>query len=137
MTHVTCRLTAKNRDQLRNPTLGNRAWLTSTFFSMADRQIDGHGMAYGIYPSVCLSVCLYVCHILCQTRSVVFVLDMTGCVGAGVATVHAGISVAVALLTAVVIGLLVLVAGLAYFRSVTHHHPLAHSRSLLRCIGEQ
>ena len=25
MTHVTCRLTAKNRDQLRNPTLGNRA----------------------------------------------------------------------------------------------------------------
>ena len=24
MTHVTCRLTAKNRDQLRNPTLGNR-----------------------------------------------------------------------------------------------------------------
>jgi len=26
MTHVTCRLTAKNRDQLRNPTLGNRVW---------------------------------------------------------------------------------------------------------------
>jgi len=24
MTHVTCRLTAKNRDQLRNPALGNR-----------------------------------------------------------------------------------------------------------------
>ena len=24
MTHVTCMLTAKNRDQLRNPTLGNR-----------------------------------------------------------------------------------------------------------------
>ena len=24
MTHVTCRLTVKNRDQLRNPTLGNR-----------------------------------------------------------------------------------------------------------------
>ena len=31
MTHVTCRLTAKNRDQLRNPTLGNRAWATFTF----------------------------------------------------------------------------------------------------------
>ena len=30
MTHVTCRLTAKNRDQLRNPTLGNRAWATFT-----------------------------------------------------------------------------------------------------------
>ena len=26
MTHVTCRLTAKDRDQLRNPTLGNRVW---------------------------------------------------------------------------------------------------------------
>ena len=26
MTHATCRLTAKNRDQLRNPTLGNRVW---------------------------------------------------------------------------------------------------------------
>jgi len=26
MTHVTCRLTAKNRDQLRNPTLCNRVW---------------------------------------------------------------------------------------------------------------
>ena len=24
MTHVTCRLTAKNQDQLRNPMLGNR-----------------------------------------------------------------------------------------------------------------
>ena len=33
MTHVTCRLTAKNRDQLRNPTLGNRVWATFTFFS--------------------------------------------------------------------------------------------------------
>ena len=31
MTHVTCRLTAKNRDQLRNPTLGNRVWATFIF----------------------------------------------------------------------------------------------------------
>jgi len=31
MTHVTRRLTAKNRDQLRNPMLGNRVWATSTF----------------------------------------------------------------------------------------------------------
>ena len=30
MTRVTCRLTAKNRDHLRNPTLGNRVW--ATFF---------------------------------------------------------------------------------------------------------
>jgi len=31
ITHVTCRLTAKNQDQLRNPTLGNRVWATFTF----------------------------------------------------------------------------------------------------------
>jgi len=30
MTHVTCQLTAKNRDQLRNPTLGNRVWVSFT-----------------------------------------------------------------------------------------------------------
>jgi len=29
---VTCRLTAKNRDQLRNPTLGNRVWATYLLF---------------------------------------------------------------------------------------------------------
>ena len=34
MTHVTCRLTAKNRDQLRNPTLGNRVPATFTFVSL-------------------------------------------------------------------------------------------------------
>jgi len=32
MTHVTCRLTAKNRDQLWNTTLGIRVWATFTFF---------------------------------------------------------------------------------------------------------
>jgi len=32
MTHITWRLTAKNRDQLRNPTRGNRVWTTFTFF---------------------------------------------------------------------------------------------------------
>ena len=36
MTHVTCRLTVKNRDQLRNPTLGNRVWATFTFFTSRD-----------------------------------------------------------------------------------------------------
>jgi len=34
MTHVTCRLTAKNRDQLRNPTLGNQVWATFTFLAL-------------------------------------------------------------------------------------------------------
>jgi len=36
MTHATCRLTAKNRDQLRNPTLGNRVWTTFTFFMLSE-----------------------------------------------------------------------------------------------------
>ena len=31
MTHVTCRLAAKNRDQLWNPTLSNRVRATFTF----------------------------------------------------------------------------------------------------------
>jgi len=31
MTHVTYRLTAKNRDQLWNPMLGNQVWATFTF----------------------------------------------------------------------------------------------------------
>ena len=35
MTHITCRLTAKHRDQLRNPT--NRVWAAFTFFN-ADRK---------------------------------------------------------------------------------------------------
>ena len=34
MTHITCRLTAKSRDQLRNPTLGSRVyWLPLPFVS--------------------------------------------------------------------------------------------------------
>jgi len=32
MTHDTCRLTANNRDQLLNPTLGRRVW--ATFYSI-------------------------------------------------------------------------------------------------------
>jgi len=36
MTHVTCRLTAKNRDQLRNPALGNR--VRATFFIPTKRR---------------------------------------------------------------------------------------------------
>ena len=39
MTHVTGRLTAKNRDQLRNPTLGNRVRATFTFFAVFFRWI--------------------------------------------------------------------------------------------------
>jgi len=34
MTHITCRLTARYRDQLLNPTLGNRVWATFTFLRL-------------------------------------------------------------------------------------------------------
>jgi len=37
MIHVTCRLTAKNRDQLQNPMLANRA----TFLSFYSTQLPG------------------------------------------------------------------------------------------------
>jgi len=41
MTHITCRLTAKNRDQLQNPSLGNRVWATFIFLYKYQRyQID-------------------------------------------------------------------------------------------------
>ena len=64
MTHVTCRLTAKNRDQLQNPMLGNRVWATFTFFTWAcpdlptvDFSTDslGHNAASG-YCSIVLSL---------------------------------------------------------------------------------
>jgi len=35
MTHITCRLTAKNWDQLRIPTLGNGVWATFTFYNQS------------------------------------------------------------------------------------------------------
>ena len=35
MTDVTCRLTAKNRDQLRKSTLSNRVWATFFYLSHA------------------------------------------------------------------------------------------------------
>ena len=44
MTHVTCRLTANNRYQLWDPTLGNGAWATFTFFSEKLRVRVGFGV---------------------------------------------------------------------------------------------
>jgi len=34
MTYITCRLAAKNQDQLRNPTLCNRVWATILHFRL-------------------------------------------------------------------------------------------------------
>ena len=44
MTHVTCRLSAKNRDQLRNRTLGNRVWATFYFFTVC--RLEETGVVY-------------------------------------------------------------------------------------------
>jgi len=38
MAHLTCRLTAKNRDQRRNPTLGNR--VRATFLVTLDGAVQ-------------------------------------------------------------------------------------------------
>jgi len=45
MTHVTCRQTAKYRDQLQNPTLGNRVW--ATFF--LDLEIAVYVLRFRLY----------------------------------------------------------------------------------------
>ena len=44
MTHVTCRLAAKYRDQLRTPTLGNRVWATFAFTLGVWREEEGRWM---------------------------------------------------------------------------------------------
>ena len=38
MTHATCRLTAKNRDQLRNPTRSSQVWAAFTFYIVVELQ---------------------------------------------------------------------------------------------------
>ena len=50
MTHVTCRLTAENRDQLRNPTLGNRISATFTFFTLCSSAVYLH-LCFTAYSS--------------------------------------------------------------------------------------
>jgi len=51
MTHITYRLTAKNRDQLRNPTLRNRVWANFTFLSLSYLR----RMSAGSMLAACLS----------------------------------------------------------------------------------
>ena len=54
MTHVTCRLTVKNRDQLRNPALGSRVWATFTSYFLQVRR-DG-GRAFEISGAAALKL---------------------------------------------------------------------------------
>jgi len=48
MTHVTFRLTAKNRDQLRNPTLGNRVWATFYLYLLVTLALQGTVLNHGL-----------------------------------------------------------------------------------------
>ena len=64
MTLATCWLTAKNRDQLRNRTLGNRVWatFTSTFKIMQSSVLlsaERYPKCCKVAISVSLSVCFY------------------------------------------------------------------------------
>ena len=47
MTHVTCRLTAKNRDQLRNPTLSNEYGLP--IYSLTRGSTEPPGVKSDVY----------------------------------------------------------------------------------------
>ena len=50
---VTCRLTAKNRDQLWNRTLGNRVWANCFIIAVQSLILVSHGRSAGIiYLSV-------------------------------------------------------------------------------------
>ena len=51
MIHVTCRLTAKNRDQLRNRKLGSRVWASFFDYSVLLKII------HGTIVSCCVCVC--------------------------------------------------------------------------------
>jgi len=55
MTHVTCRLTAKNRDQLRNPTLGNRVWATVLSVRFRLRDVNGALSSVGTSRLICVA----------------------------------------------------------------------------------
>jgi len=63
MTHITCRLTAENRDQLRNPTLGNRVWATLNFLA---------------YVSVSLSAMQLFCAKTAERIGILFGLEILG-----------------------------------------------------------
>jgi len=75
MTHITWRLTAKNGDQLRNPTLGNRVWATFTFYESLHyscgremellQQVVGGGSCPGEeYPPLSCCCCCCCCYVL-------------------------------------------------------------------------
>ena len=56
MTQVICRLTAKNRDQLRNPMLGYQVWATFTLLPFNRCGQRPHGFTFSICP--CILMCV-------------------------------------------------------------------------------
>jgi len=81
MTHVTCRLIAKNRDQLRNPTLGSRVWATFTLTTNRTNHSSFrlHSFSLVTLPLIAeqsivmtLSVCLSVRDPFCRTTCPIF-----------------------------------------------------------------
>jgi len=56
MTHVTCRLTARNRDQLRNPTLCNRGW-TNFFYYLNNYTLAVSALQLMKYGTPSVRVC--------------------------------------------------------------------------------
>ena len=70
MTHVTCRLTAKNRDQLQNPTPGNRVWASFTFYMFVNAPSHSHSRlrrvdTSSVYGTVTRRRCLVSVQVLC------------------------------------------------------------------------
>jgi len=68
MSHITCRLTAKNRDQLRYPTLGNRVWATFFILHVVCLYICRHN--YAVERGLVLRFCgqPHYCYRLCTIR---------------------------------------------------------------------
>jgi len=69
MSHVTCRLTAKNRDQLRKPTLGNRVWATFIFFTPRSLQSSDVRATFVALPDSEVIVSAHYCGLTTRTSS--------------------------------------------------------------------
>jgi len=70
MTRVTCRLTAKNRDQLRNPTLGNLVWTTFTLSCKTRTKTRVLATTVRVCVCVCVLSCVCECVTVCRCRVV-------------------------------------------------------------------
>ena len=58
----TCRLTAKNCDQLRNPTVGNRVWVT--FFTVKKIHVSSRCSSATVFNILIVAFLVFYCDIL-------------------------------------------------------------------------